>query len=90
MSTGFECQVIETAPSKWYVVLQNWDCPVGAWDWREYATAYGPYPSTEVAMNELHRNEANPGGYVSFPYQGAFKPDDVLRKLIENARPWPR
>lgn len=89
MSTGFACEVIEASPDNWYVVLQNWDCPVGAWDWHEYATAYGPYSSPDVAMDELHKNEANPGGWVKIPYQADSKPGDVLRKLIEDAKPWP-
>lgn len=90
MSTGFECQFIEAQRGKWFCILQNWDCPVGAWDWREYANAYGPYPSENAAVEALFENEANPGGWsiTNFELYLSNDPDEVESKLIAKARPW--
>lgn len=87
MSTGFECEFIEPLPDTWYYVLQNWDCPVGADNWREYATAYGPFPTEDDAHEHLHDHHANPGGYtvLSFTEYSAYT-NDVWSKLIEGAR----
>lgn len=73
MSTGFECEIRELRPGAWYYILQDWDCPVGAWDWREYASVVGPYASAELAIKGLHDNEANPGGYFEVLYDERSK-----------------
>ena len=44
MSTGLECDLIEVEPQQWYYVLDQ-GSPRDAWDWREYANAYGPFPT---------------------------------------------
>lgn len=67
MSTGLECAFVKTG-GKWYYVLQDWDCPVGAWDWLEYATAYGPFDTEDSAHDHLRNNHANPGGSWSSDY----------------------
>lgn len=56
MSTGLECEFIEVEGKGHYYILQNWDCPVGAWNWREHATAYGPFPIEERAEEHLSDN----------------------------------
>lgn len=86
MSTGFECYFVEVTPGEWFYVLQNWDCPVGAWDWREYATAYGPFTSEEEAQKHLRDNHANPGGYSTHPWSPDSRSDEVEEKLIADAR----
>lgn len=63
MSTGFECRFIEEQPDVWFYRLQDWDCPVGAFDWRDYSTKYGPFATLEIATRHLSNNHANPGGY---------------------------
>ena len=63
MSTGLECEFIRTPENTWYYALQDWDCPAEAWDWRERATAYGPFVTQEAAIEHLDRNHANPGGH---------------------------
>jgi hypothetical protein len=85
MSTGFECVIVEHAPNSWYYVLQDWNCPVGAWDWREYATAYGPFVSEEKAIAHLSSNHANPGGYSVNPFVSSDNSDPVLDQLIAKA-----
>lgn len=87
MSTGLNCTLEETAPGVWYYVLETGDGPRNAWDWREYAEAYGPFPNTIVAAEHLHRNHANPGGYSLNRFEHRTKPvSSVLAALIEKAR----
>ena len=62
MSTGLECQFFHYE-WKWYYLLQDGGCPVDAWDWREYATCYGPFVNLHVARQHLCDNHANPGGH---------------------------
>lgn len=63
MSTGLECQFIESENNKWYYVLENYDAPKNAWDWLEFATAFGPFNSYKIAHSHLGNHHANPGGY---------------------------
>jgi hypothetical protein len=84
MSTGLECQFIEFRPSEWYYILQDGSCPVQTWDWREYATAYGPFPDLEKAKTSLRDNHANPGGYWEMEYDPKYERDEVLQRLIAN------
>lgn len=86
MSTGLECNFIEVAPGKWFYVLQDGNCPVQCWDWREYATAYGPFPTLDVAQAHLRKWHANPGGYSTEEYSADYKPDEVMAGLIATAR----
>jgi len=83
MSTGLECAFIEVEPGRWYYLLEDWDAPKLAFDWREYATAYGPFDSEEKGIEHLDDNHPNPGGWSSRPYQPGFEPDEVLARLIE-------
>jgi hypothetical protein len=85
MSTGLECDFIEVEPAKWYYVLEDGFAPKNAWDWREFARAYGPFPTEDTALEHLRKNHANPGGYNTAPYVEGFKPDETLAKLIAEA-----
>jgi hypothetical protein len=86
MSTGLECRFIEYQLGQWYYILQNWNCPVGAWDWREYATAYGPFSNQEAAEAHLSHNHANPGGCSIGAYHESYAKDEVYQKLVKDAR----
>jgi len=86
MSTGFNCYFTEVTPGEWFYALQDWDCPVGAWDWREFATAYGPFKSMEEARDHLRQNHANPGGYSTYEWSPERTPDEVEQKLFADAR----
>jgi hypothetical protein len=86
MSTGLNCEFNEVEPGRWFYVLEDWDAPKMAWDWREYATAYGPFPSYEAADDHLRRNHANPGGHNVNQYKDGNKPDEVMQKLLTTAR----
>lgn len=71
MSTGLECVIEEKEPGRWFYVLERWDAPKNAWDWREHADTYGPFASDEAAIDHLRDNHPNPGGYGVIPYPQA-------------------
>jgi hypothetical protein len=84
MSTGLECLIREIEPGQWYYILERWDSPKGAFDWREYADAFGPFPTEEAAITHLQSHHANPGGWWTGKYDG--RPlDDVMKKLVKEA-----
>jgi hypothetical protein len=86
VSTGCECEHIEVEPGVWYYILEDYMAPKNAWDWREFATAWGPFSSEEAAGEHRRANHANPGGYSTAPYVEGFVPDAVLAGLIAEAR----
>ncbi|MET8411727.1 hypothetical protein ABZV34_27140 [Streptomyces sp. NPDC005195] len=86
MSTGLECQFIEVKHGQWYYVLEDGDAPKGAFDWREYATAYGPFTTHDAAADHLITTHANPGGYEICRYTDGFEPDTVLAALLADSR----
>jgi hypothetical protein len=69
-----------------YYLLQNSNCPVGAWDWREYATCYGPFKDFEAAEQHLDRNHPNPGGYS---VQKGNTENKVMIDLVKQLKPEP-
>lgn len=85
MSTGLECQIVERKPGEWYYILEDYDALKMAWDWREHATAYGPFPSEDAACRHLSDNHANPGGYWTIPFDPEAKPDEVVERLFASA-----
>ena len=87
MSTGLNCGFIEVEVGKWYYLLEDSNSPKGAWDWREYATAYGPFGDLKAAQRDLFDEHANPGGYWVDPYSPERKMDEVLEQLIKEAVP---
>lgn len=90
MSTGLECEFVPVTTSTpspttvWFYILENWNAPKMAWDWREYATAYGPFASYEEADAHLTKNHPNPGGHMIC--DPVTEPDRVLADLIKGAR----
>lgn len=92
MSTNCECRFIEIRKNAWFYLLEDGDAPKNAWDWREYATACGPFPSMDATHEYLRDNHANPGGYSESPLAEGelevdLEKDPVLKKLIEQAYP---
>lgn len=89
MSTGLNCTYYEVEPGKWYYVLERWDAPKMAWDWREFADCVGPFETEDAAHEHLHDNHANPGGSATLRYRKDLradaKPDETLAKLVANA-----
>ena len=86
MSTGFACEIRELAPGRWYYVLQDWSCPVGAWDWHEYASVVGPYVSSDAALDGLEKNEANPGAYSVLPFCDTERNKNLLAGAVQPRR----
>ena len=68
MSTNSECEIVEKSPGEWFYILEDDLAPKNAWDWREYATTTGPFPSEEAALDHLFNHHANPGGFSVVPY----------------------
>ena len=87
MSTGLECLFVEREKGKWYYILERYDSPKGAWDWLDYADAYGPFSSEERARKHLYHNHANPGGssmidhedYSAFSESQKEKYEDLMK-----------
>ena len=67
MSCQRECRIVEIDPGKWYCILERTDSAKDAWDWKEYAEAFGPFMTAEDTHRELDRH-SNPGGYGLVPY----------------------
>lgn len=86
MSTGCNCNVVEYKPGSWYYILEDYDAPKNAWDWRENAAAYGPFDDDEATLRHLSKNHANPGGYSILRYSPEFGKDKVLASLVANAK----
>ena len=86
MSTNSECEFIEVEPGEWYYVLEHIHAPKNAWDWREFASACGPFATLDLAREHLRTHHANPGGYSTQEYVDGFTPDEVLAELLKEAR----
>ncbi|MFY2658466.1 hypothetical protein ACOTC5_31170 [Achromobacter xylosoxidans] len=97
MSTNSECQIIQTKPDSWFYILEDRHAPQNACDWREHASAYGPFPSEDEACEHLRRNHANPGGHSTQELPPGVleldvSDDPVLQRLLaeapRNTRRW--
>jgi len=85
MSTGLECLFFERRPNEWWYLLERWNAPKNAWDWREYADTFGSFPSFEEAHQHLSDHHANPGGYYTLRYEEG-KDWSMFDKLIAEAQ----
>lgn len=85
MSTGCNCEFIEVKPGVWFYILEHYNAPKNAWDWRENADAHGPFSSDDAAIKHLSDNHANPGGYCVNKYREGFGLDETLKQLIGDA-----
>lgn len=85
MSSGVGCEFHEVELGKWFYILGTED-DEDAWDWRELATAYGPFDDQDEARGHLRDNHQNPGHSTVVPYDPQRRPDRVLIDLIANTR----
>jgi hypothetical protein len=85
MSTGLSCEFLEPKPGEWFYILERGSAPKSAWDWREFADAYGPFTSYPAAQKHLHQNHANPGGWSTYGHAD-FKMDQCYERLFLHAR----
>lgn len=60
MSASREC-LIFSYQHAWYYLLEDDNAPRSAWEWREYATPYGPFGSEPLARQHLIAHHPNPG-----------------------------
>lgn len=88
MSSGLECQFVERKPGEWFYLLED-SFNQGGWDWREDATAYGPFGSEEEARQHLSDNHSNPGGSMLIP-AGSYREDAVYARLFDEASSRPK
>jgi hypothetical protein len=77
--------MMEVEPGSWYYLLEETNAPKNAWDWREIASAYGPFVTSDLALEHLHENHANPGGFWRLPYEAGKTLDEVLKTKIAEA-----
>jgi len=84
MSTNSECDFFQWNEGEWYYLLEDYNAPKNAWDWREHASCYGPFKSEEAAEKHLSDNHANPGG--SCNDTNPNKEDKVLIEHVKNAK----
>lgn len=91
MDAGLECIFIEGESHRWFYVLQ----PVGAKDWDEYATAYGPFGSAESAHAHLDQTHVSLEGWSEYPRyvyprglegEGSRVFDRAMAKLLVGAQ----
>jgi hypothetical protein len=83
MSTNNECEFFQwEKEGNWYYILEHYNAPKNAWDWREHASAYGPFTSQEQAQRHLDCNHANPGSF-SIDETVEDGTDTILKKLID-------
>lgn len=85
MSSGLNCEFVEPSAGKWYYLLEQWSAPKCAWDWREYADAYGPFTSQENADEHLAANHSNPGG-AEITRADNYRADETYAQLFKRAR----
>jgi len=85
MSLNRNCELHERKPGEWYYVLENPTALDESFDWRMHATAYGSFPSEQVALDQLHTQHGNPGGHTTVPYSEDRSEDEILKHLLDNA-----
>ena len=85
MSTNSACEFIETEKGKWFYILENYDAPKNAWDWKEFATAYGPFSTQGMADKHLQDHHANPGGYGVVKFVEGRELSETEKRLFRRA-----
>lgn len=90
MSSNTSCLFIQIKPAEWYCVLEHRNAPKNAYDWREHATGYGPFPTEAAATRYVFDQHGNPGGaeIEELPagvLERDLDEDPLLRQLIAAA-----
>jgi len=81
-----ECLFVEPKLGQWFYVLEESNAPKDAWDWREFSTAYGPFPDDTKANLDLVASRANVSG-AEIIANDAYQEDPVLVGLFASAKP---
>jgi len=53
---------IEPKVGEWYYLQEDPGSPSDAWEWTEYAQAYGPFPTYEAACDDQYENRPRTSG----------------------------
>lgn len=85
MSSNLECLIFEAAPGQWYYALESDFGHKNAWDWREEASAYGPFDTNDAAVEHLLNNHSNPGGWSDEPFNPERPLSAVMQRLVAEA-----
>lgn len=64
MSRSRGCLAIEREPGKWFCVVAREEYD---YDFRHGHDVFGPKPTAEAALEEMHSHESNPGGHSTIP-----------------------
>ncbi len=54
MSQNRELEFVEIEAGKWFYLLEDRMAPKDSWDWREFATGYGPFATYEEAQHHQY------------------------------------
>jgi hypothetical protein len=68
-----ELQFIELASGDWFYIIEDRDAPRDAWDWHEYATAHGPFPTLEAAQDHEYNSDSDTSGAEIVEFTGAIE-----------------
>jgi hypothetical protein len=79
------CLYIEVEPDVWFYLAENEDSPEEAWDWREYATAFGPFDGLGDAMNHRAENRSDISGCEIRHYDADRPKAEIVRAKIDEA-----
>ncbi len=79
------CIYIENEDSTWFYLAENEDSPEDAWDWREYATAFGPFDSLEEAADHRVDNRPDVSGCEIRRHNPSAPLPEIVREKIDEA-----
>lgn len=87
MSSSRECLFLEIEPNQWWYVVEDVYASDEGGDWREQASAYGPFDTIDQGIDHLNAHHSNPGGWIEIPFsEGQSPPDAVMIRLMEEAK----
>jgi hypothetical protein len=86
LSNQRECMIFENEPGEWYYALESDFADGNEHDWRDDASAYGPFATYDIACEHLASHHSNPGGHTMLEY-AEFKgeKDSVTDRLVADA-----
>jgi len=57
-----ELQFVEVEGGDWFYILEERGAPKDAWDWMDYAEAFGPFKTYEEACDHEYRSRSDTSG----------------------------
>lgn len=78
--------IFENQPNEWYYALESSFGDKNAFDWREDASAYGPFTTYDEACKHLAAHHSNPGGHSMIEFADMQNErDEVTEELVKGA-----